>query len=108
MKLFYGKEIEHKSFDTVCLSIKFYLLKDMFRGIRDCKVGVVNLESLARHRCVFEFREETIQPAYGTSVFLLWCLFVLELMHEEEKNLRSSSTSKDGKSPYNLHSVGAT
>jgi hypothetical protein len=52
-------------------------------------VKVVDFKPLAPHRCGFESRqglwilscEEAIQLAYGTSVVLLRCLFVPEIMH---------------------------
>jgi hypothetical protein len=52
-------------------------------------VKVVNFKSLAPHSCGFESRqglwilscEEAIQLANGTSVVLLRCLFVPEIMH---------------------------
>ena len=82
------------------------------RGVRDRVVTVVDLESLAPHRCGFETLQgfwnlsckEAIQLAYGTSVVLLRRPLVPEIMH----HLRFSSTSKAGKSHYNLYSVGAT
>ena len=55
-----------------------------------CRVGrVVDLESLAPHRCGFESHqelsilscEEAIQLAFGTSVVLLRCPFVPKIMH---------------------------
>jgi hypothetical protein len=65
---------------------------------RGVVVKVVDFKPLAPHRCGFESRqglwilscEEAIQLAYGTSVVLLRCLFVPEIMHGR----RSSSTSK--------------
>jgi hypothetical protein len=50
---------------------------------------VVDFKPLAPHRCKFESRkgvwifsyEEAIQLAYGTSVVLLRCPFVPEIMH---------------------------
>jgi hypothetical protein len=50
---------------------------------------VVDFKPLASHHCGFESRqglwipscEEAIQLAYGTSVVLLRCLFVPEIMH---------------------------
>jgi hypothetical protein len=52
-------------------------------------VKVVDFKPLAPHRCGFESRqglwilacEEAIQLAYRTSVVLLRCLLVLEIMH---------------------------
>jgi hypothetical protein len=52
-------------------------------------VKVVDFKPLALHRCGFESRqglwitacEEAIQLAYGTSVVLLRCPFVPEIMH---------------------------
>jgi hypothetical protein len=52
-------------------------------------VKVVNFKPLAPHRCGFESRqglriftsEEAIKLAYGTSVVLLRCPFVTEIMH---------------------------
>jgi hypothetical protein len=49
-------------------------------------VKVVDFKPLAPHRCGFESRqglsgEEAIQLAYGTSVFLLRCPFVPEIMY---------------------------
>jgi hypothetical protein len=52
-------------------------------------VKVVEFKPLAPHRCGFESRqglsilscEEAIQLAYGTSVVLLRCPFVPEIMH---------------------------
>jgi hypothetical protein len=52
-------------------------------------VKVVDFKPLAPHRCGFESRqgfwilscEEAIQLAYGTSVVLLKCPFVPEIMH---------------------------
>jgi hypothetical protein len=52
-------------------------------------VKVVDFKPLAPHRCGFESRqglwslscEEAIQLAKGTSVVLLRCLFVPEIMH---------------------------
>jgi hypothetical protein len=52
-------------------------------------VKVVDFKPLAPHRCGFESRkelwilscEEAIQLAYGTSVVLLRCPFVIEIMH---------------------------
>jgi hypothetical protein len=58
-------------------------------GVRDQVVKVVDFKPLAPHRCRFKSRhelwilscEEDIQLAYGTSVVLLRCLFVPEIMH---------------------------
>jgi hypothetical protein len=58
-------------------------------GVRDRVVKVVDFKPLAPHRCGFESRqglwilscEEAIQLAYGTSVVLLRCPFVPEIMH---------------------------
>jgi hypothetical protein len=52
-------------------------------------VKVVDFKPLAPHRCGFESRqglwilscEEAIQLTYGTSVDLLGCPFVSEIMH---------------------------
>jgi hypothetical protein len=52
-------------------------------------VKVVDFKSLALHRCGFESGqglwilscEEAIQLAYGTSMVLLRCPFVPEIMH---------------------------
>ena len=52
-------------------------------------VRVADLESLAPHRCGFEFCqglwilscEEAIQLAYGTSVVQLRCALVPDIMH---------------------------
>jgi hypothetical protein len=60
------------------------------RGVRGRVVKVVDFKPLAPHRCGFESRqglwilscEEAIQLAYGTSVVLLRCPFVPEIMHE--------------------------
>ena len=81
-----------------------------FKGVRGLVSQIGDLESLAPHRCRFEFCqglwilscEEAVQLAYGKMVVLQSCLLVPEIMH-----LRSSSTSNTGKSPYNLYSVGA-
>jgi hypothetical protein len=58
-------------------------------GVRGRVVKVVDFKPLAPHRCGFEFRqglwiiscEEAIQLAYGTSVVLLRCSFVPQIMH---------------------------
>jgi hypothetical protein len=58
-------------------------------GVRGRVVKVVDFKPLAPHRCGFESRqglwilsfEEAIQLAYGTSVVLLRCPFVPEIMH---------------------------
>jgi hypothetical protein len=57
------------------------------RGVRGRVVKVVDFKPLAPHRCGFESRlwilscEEAIQLAYGTSVVILRCPFVPEIMH---------------------------
>jgi hypothetical protein len=59
------------------------------RGVRGRVVNVVDFKPLAPHRCGFESRqglwilscEEATQLAYGTSVVLLRCPFVPEIMH---------------------------
>jgi hypothetical protein len=59
------------------------------RGVRGRAVKVVNLKPLSPHRCEFESRhglwilscKEAIQLACGTSVVLLRCPFVPEIMH---------------------------
>jgi hypothetical protein len=83
-------------------------------GVRGRVVKVVVFKPLAPHRCGFESRqglrilscEEAIQLAYGTSVVLLGCPFVLEKC--TEGHLRSSSTSKAGTSPNDLYCVDVT
>ena len=58
-------------------------------GVRGRVARVVDLESLALHRCGFKSRkglwilscDEPIQLAYGTSDVLLRCLFKPEIMH---------------------------
>jgi hypothetical protein len=58
-------------------------------GVRGRDVKVVDFKPLAPHRCGFESRQglwilscvEAIQLAYGTSVVLLRCPFVPEIMH---------------------------
>jgi hypothetical protein len=83
-------------------------------GVRGRVVKVVDFKSLAPHCCGFESRqglwilsgEEAIQLAYGTSVVLLMCPFVLEIC--TEGHLRSSSTSQAGTSRYDLYCVGVT
>jgi hypothetical protein len=65
---------------------------------------------LAPQRCGYESRqglwilscEEATQLAYGTSVVLLRCPFVPEIMHGRA-HLRSSSTSKAGQSRYDQY-----
>jgi hypothetical protein len=59
------------------------------RGICGRVVKVVDFKPLSPHRCGFESQqgvwilscEEAIQLAYGTSLVLLRCLFVPEIMH---------------------------
>jgi hypothetical protein len=59
------------------------------RGVRGRVVKVVDFKPLVPHRCGFESRqglwilscEEASRLAYGTSVVLLRCLFVPEIMH---------------------------
>jgi hypothetical protein len=58
-------------------------------GVRGRVVKGVDFKPLAPHRCGFESQqglwilscEEAIQLAYGTSVVLLRCPFVPEIMH---------------------------
>jgi hypothetical protein len=58
-------------------------------GVRGRVVKVVDFKQLVPHRCGIESRhglwilscEEAIQLAYGTSVVLLRCPFVPEIMH---------------------------
>ena len=88
-------------------SIRLFSKSEKKWGALGRVVRVVNLELLVPYRCGVEFRqglwiltcEENIQLAYRTSVVLLRCL---------PEIMRSSSTSKAGKSTYNLYSVGAT
>jgi hypothetical protein len=64
-------------------------LKLLEWGVRGRVVKVVDFKPLAPHRCGFESRqgiwilscEEAIKLAYGTSVVLLRCPFVPEIMH---------------------------
>jgi hypothetical protein len=59
------------------------------RGVRGRVVRVVDFKILALHLCGLEYRqglwilscEEAIQLAYGTSVVLLGCQLVPEIMH---------------------------
>jgi hypothetical protein len=61
----------------------------MVWGVRGRVVKVVDFKPLAPHHCGFESRqglwilscEEAIQLAYGTSVVLLRCPFVPEIIH---------------------------
>jgi hypothetical protein len=67
----------------------YLLVYCLLRGVRGRVVKVVDFKPLAPHRCVLESRqglwilscEEAIQLAYGTSVVLLRCPFVPEIMH---------------------------
>jgi hypothetical protein len=60
------------------------------RGVRGRVVKVVDFEPLASHRCGFKSRQvlwllscgEAIKLAYGSSVVLLRCPFMPEVMHE--------------------------
>jgi hypothetical protein len=77
-------------------------------------VKVVDFKPLAPYRCGFESRqkvwiiscEEAIQLAYGTSVVLLRCPFVPEIMHGRAPEV--SSASKAGTSPNDLYYVVVT
>jgi hypothetical protein len=59
------------------------------RGVRGRVIKVVDFKPLAPYRCGFEslqglwilLSEEATQLAYGTSVILLRCPFVPEIMH---------------------------
>jgi hypothetical protein len=78
-------------------------LLDTLWGVRGRVVKVVDFKPLAPHRCGFEFQqglwiisfscEEAIHLAYETSVVLLRCPFVPEIMHGRAPQ-RSSSTNK--------------
>jgi hypothetical protein len=67
----------------------FCLTQISIRGVRGRVVKVVDYKSLAPHRCGLESRQglwilsckEAIQLAYGTSVVLLRCPFMPEIMH---------------------------
>jgi hypothetical protein len=75
--------ITSEIFDTILVRQKFK------RGVCGPVVNVVDFKPLAPHCCGFESRqglcilscEEAIQLAYGTSVVLLRCPFVPEIMH---------------------------
>ena len=91
-------EILHETQSGDCDNTKSLL------GVRGRVVRVIDLELLASYRCVFESRHvpwifscgEAMQLVYGMSVALLRYSVGHEIM------LRSSYTSKVGKSPYNL------
>ena len=68
-------------------------------------VTVVGLNP-ARDIGFFHVRMLSKQLDYGTMVVLLRCLLMPEIMHKGHQ--KSFSTSKTGKSPYNLLSFGTT
>ena len=97
---------------TFCFSsMLLSLLFSFFKGACDRVIRAVDLKSLAPHRCGFEScqgllilsYEDAIQLLYVTSVVLLRCPLGPEMKHP-----RSSFTSKVGKSPYNIYTVGTT
>jgi hypothetical protein len=95
---FYIKSNFLDNFTSTCL-----------RGICGQLVKVVYSKPLAPHRCGFKSQQrlwifswgEANQLASGTSVVLLRCPFMSEIMY-----LRSSSICKDGMSPYDLYYFG--